>query len=63
MKFLRFFSPYEWFLLTTIVALNFLVFIVTGEWEVLSTVATISGVLCVVLVAKEIGRASCRERV
>ncbi|HKM31745.1 MAG: nicotinamide mononucleotide transporter [Bacteroidales bacterium] len=52
MKFLRFFSPYEWFLLTTIVALNFLVFIVTGEWEVLSTVATISGVLCVVLVAK-----------
>jgi nicotinamide mononucleotide transporter len=52
MKFLRFFSPYEWFLLTTIVALNFLVFIVTGEWEVISTVATISGVLCVVLVAK-----------
>ncbi|NLA15918.1 MAG: nicotinamide mononucleotide transporter [Bacteroidales bacterium] len=52
MKFLRFFTPYEWFLLITIVSLNFVVFVVTGEWEALSTIATVSGVLCVVLVAK-----------
>lgn len=52
MKGLRFFSPYEWFLLTTITSLNIIIFVVTGEWEILSTVATLSGVLCVVLVAK-----------
>ncbi|HHV03707.1 MAG: nicotinamide riboside transporter PnuC [Bacteroidales bacterium] len=52
MKFLRFFSPYEWFLLIAIVTLNFVVFFITGEWDMLSTVATVSGVLCVVLVAK-----------
>ena len=52
MKFLRFFSPYEWFLLTTIIALNFAVFFITGEWDALSAIATVSGVLCVVLVAK-----------
>lgn len=52
MKFLRFFSPYEWFLLITIITLNFVVFFITGEWDVLSAIATISGVLCVVLVAK-----------
>lgn len=52
MKFLRFFSPYEWFLLITIIALNFVVFFITGEWDALSAIATVSGVLCVVLVAK-----------
>lgn len=52
MKFLRFFSPYEWFLLTSIIVLNFVVFFITGQWDALSAVATVSGVLCVVLVAK-----------
>ncbi len=52
MKYLKFFSPYEWFLLLTIVSLNFVVFFITGEWDVLSAIATVSGVLCVVLVAK-----------
>ena len=52
MKGLRFFTPYEWFLLLTITTLNIIIFFVTGEWEILSTIATFSGVLCVVLVAK-----------
>lgn len=52
MKLLRFFSPYEWFLLSSIIILNFVVFFITGQWDALSAIATISGVLCVVLVAK-----------
>jgi len=51
-KFLRFFSPYEWILVSTIVVLNIIVFIATGQTDVLSSIAAISGVLCVVLVAK-----------
>ena len=51
MKLLRFFSPYEWFLLSSIIILNFVVFFITGQWDALSAIATISGVLCVVLVA------------
>ncbi len=51
-KLLHFFSPYEWFLVSTIVTLNVIVFIVTGQTDMLSSIAAISGVLCVVLVAK-----------
>ncbi len=48
----HFFTPYEWFLLLTIVTLNIIVALITHELKPLSITATISGVLCVVLVAK-----------
>lgn len=51
-QFFTFFKPYEWFLLITIITLNIVVSVLTGEPELLSSVAAISGVLCVVLVAK-----------
>lgn len=47
-----FFTPYEWFLLLTIVTLNIIVALVTGDFKPLPVTAAISGVLCVVLVAK-----------
>ncbi|MDL2239955.1 nicotinamide riboside transporter PnuC, partial [Bacteroidales bacterium OttesenSCG-928-L14] len=50
---LKFFTPYEWFLLITIITLNIIVAVVTGEVKPLSIIAAVSGVLCVVLVAKK----------
>ena len=49
---LKSFSPFEWFLILLIVGLNFLYSILTREIAWIPTIASISGVLCVVLVAK-----------
>ncbi|MDD3913583.1 MAG: nicotinamide riboside transporter PnuC [Bacteroidales bacterium] len=51
-KFIKFFTPYEWFLLVTIITLNILISIINDELALLQSIAAISGVLCVVLVAK-----------
>ncbi|MDR2083572.1 MAG: nicotinamide riboside transporter PnuC [Bacteroidales bacterium] len=53
MKAIKFFTPYEWFLLISIITLNVIVAIITGEVKLLSIIAAVSGVLCVVLVAKK----------
>ncbi|MDD4142167.1 MAG: nicotinamide riboside transporter PnuC [Bacteroidales bacterium] len=50
-----FFTPYELFLLITIIVFNIVIFCLKKEYDidsVLSAIATISGVFCVVLVAK-----------
>lgn len=49
---LRYFTPYEWFLLLSIVSLNIITSLITKDFNFLSSLAALSGVLCVVLVAK-----------
>jgi len=45
-------NPFEWFLILLIVGLNLLYSILNREIAYVSTIASISGVVCVVLVAK-----------
>jgi len=45
-------TPFEWFLILLIVGLNLLYSILTKEIAWIPTIASISGVICVVLVAK-----------
>ena len=47
-----FFSPFEWFLVLLIIGLNFLYSLLIGHIAWIPTIASISGVVCVVLVAK-----------
>ena len=51
-KALLFFKPYEWFLVISIITLNIIVTIINKDFSPISTIAVVSGVLCVVLVAK-----------
>lgn len=45
-------TPFDWFLITGIVTMNIVYSVVAGEFDVLGSVAGISGVICVVLVAR-----------
>ncbi|MCL2502011.1 MAG: nicotinamide riboside transporter PnuC [Bacteroidales bacterium] len=45
-------SPFEWFLILLIIGLNLLYSLLNREIAYISTIASISGVVCVVLVAK-----------
>lgn len=45
-------TPFDWFLIIGIVTMNVVYSVVKGEFDVLGSVAGISGVICVVLVAR-----------
>lgn len=46
------FTPYEWFLILGILFSNIIYSVLSGELDILGSVASITGLLCVVLVAK-----------
>jgi nicotinamide mononucleotide transporter PnuC len=52
MKFARFFTPFEWLLLTGIIAFNIIYSIANQQIDLIGSTAAIAGVLCVILVAK-----------
>ena len=48
----KLFTPYEWFLILGIITSNILYSVLSNEVDVAGSLAGITGVLCVVLVAK-----------
>lgn len=48
----KLFTPYEWFLIIGIIASNIIYSVLSKEIDVTGSIASITGVLCVVLVAK-----------
>ena len=48
----RILSPYDWFLIAGVIASNIIYSLLTGTLDVMGSVAGITGVVCVVLVAK-----------
>ena len=45
-------KPFDWFLIIGIIALNAVYSVLAGEFDVIGSIAGITGVICVVLVAK-----------
>lgn len=45
-------KPFDWFLITGIVALNIIYSVLQGEIDFIGSVAAVSGVICVVMVAR-----------
>ena len=48
----RILSPYDWFLITGVIASNIAYSLLSGNIDIVGSVAAVAGVLCVVLVAK-----------
>ena len=46
------FTPYEWFLILGVLLSNIIYSVLSGELDIMGSVASITGLLCVVLVAK-----------
>jgi nicotinamide mononucleotide transporter len=48
----KLFTPYEWFLILGVLFSNIIYSVLSGELDILGSIASVTGLLCVVLVAK-----------